>query len=67
MLFPNYATTHALIAKLSEYNEFTQKQLEGLVDALLSNGQVYRIVEDYNIKKFYEDIYKNCDLSFLGN
>ena len=62
---PNYATTHVLIAKLSEYNEFTEKQLEGLVDALLLNGQVRRIAEDPDVKEFYESLYKNYDFSFL--
>ena len=54
----NFATTHALIAKLSAY-DFTQKQAEDLVDILFMNSQVYQIGLDSDILEFYQDIYDN--------
>ena len=60
---PNFASTHVLIAKLSEYSGFTQKQVEDLVDALFANSQVAMIIADDDIKEFYQAIYDNY--SFL--
>ena len=56
---PNFATTHDLIAKLSEYGGFTQKQAEDLVDALFANSQVRMIIRDADVQEFYRDIYIN--------
>ena len=56
---PNFASTHVLIAKLSEYSGFTQKQVEDLVDALFTNSQVGMILADDDVKEFYQAIYDN--------
>ena len=56
---PNFASTHVLIAKLSEYGGFTQKQVEDLVDALFTNSQIGMILIDDDVKEFYQAIYDN--------
>lgn len=55
----SFAATHKLIAKLSEYGGFTQKQVEDLVDALFTNSQVAMIIADDDVKEFYQAIYDN--------
>lgn len=54
----SFRMTHALIASLSEYEGFTQKQVEDLVDAVLTNSQVGRILEDEDIMEFYQGLYR---------
>ena len=38
---------------------FTQKQVEDLVDALLTNRQIHMIIADDDVKEFYQAIYDN--------
>lgn len=54
---PNFASTHALIAKLSEYGGYTQKQVEDLIDALVANSQVHMIIGDRDVQEFYQGVY----------
>ena len=54
----SFRMTHALIASLSEYEGFTQKQVEDLVDAVLTNGQVGRILGDDDVMEFYQGLYR---------
>lgn len=55
----NFATTHSLIAKLSKYDEFAQKQVEELADALLANNQINWIIGDDDVYSFYKKLYDN--------
>ena len=54
----SFGMTHALIASLSKYEGFTQKQVEDLVDAVLTNSQVSRIIGDDDVMEFYEGLYR---------
>lgn len=54
----NFQMTHALIASLSEYEGFTQKQVEDLVDAVLTNSQVGWILGDDDVMEFYQWLYR---------
>ena len=56
---PDFASTHVFIAQLSGYAGFTQKQVEGLVDALVANNQVNMIIGDYDVQEFYQNIYSD--------
>lgn len=50
---PNFATTHSVISKLSQYQGFTTKQAEDLVNALIFNNQVSWILSDDDVHQFY--------------
>jgi hypothetical protein len=52
----SFATTHAVIAKLSQVSEFSIPQVEGLVEALELNSQVNWIAGDDDVSKFYKSI-----------
>ena len=54
----SFRMTHALIASLLEYEGFTQKQVEDLVDAVLTNSQVGMILEDDDVMEFYQGLYR---------
>ena len=60
----NFATTHFLIARLSEYGDFTQKQVDDLLDALITNSQVNMIIGDRDVQEFFQGIYHKY-FSFL--
>ena len=55
----SFVTTHYFIAKLSDYDFFTQEQVENMVDALFANNQISWIIGDPDVKRFYQDLY-NC-------
>jgi hypothetical protein len=48
----SFATTHAVIAKLAPYTEFTNDQINQIVDAIISNRQVFWIVDDPDVNEF---------------
>jgi predicted nucleic acid-binding protein len=50
----SYATTHALIAKLSKIDAFSELQAAQLIDAAELNNQVNWIMKDNDVKTFYE-------------
>ena len=63
----SFRMTHALIASLSEYEGFTQKQVEDLVDAVLTNSQVGRILGDEDVMEFYQGLYRKYHFYMSGN
>ena len=48
----NFARTHDLIARLSEYNYFSLKEVEEILDAAVANSQFGWIVTDYDVSDF---------------
>jgi hypothetical protein len=61
----NFAATHSLIAQLSKYDGFTQKQVEDLVNALKMNNQVLWIIDDEDVHAFYKNIYDKYFFSLI--
>ena len=53
---PNFAATHSLVERLTGYEDFTPKQLEVIMNALLTNSQVRWIVGDLDIFEFYKKL-----------
>lgn len=49
----SFAATHAAVAKLSTYTEFTQAQVSELVEPALTNNQVNWIIGDPDVKEFF--------------
>lgn len=52
----NFQSTHAAIGKLSKFTDFTNTEINEIVDAAISNRQVYWISEDSDVKAFMRDL-----------
>ena len=48
----SFQETHAAIAGLQTFEDFSESELENLVDAFLENDQIYRIIEDSDVRNF---------------
>lgn len=61
----NFSQTHQFISKLTKYSNFTKKQRYDLLDALISNGQIYAIANDPDITDFYLNYldFRDIDIS----
>ena len=55
----NFATTHALVAKLSKYSDFTPAQASAIANAAVNNSQVRWIVSDGEVHNFLDSIVSN--------
>jgi len=64
---PNFATTHSLIARLSTFTEFSDEQVEMLVQGLINNTQIRWIATDPDVNSFYKNILKNKEDIFDEN
>jgi hypothetical protein len=53
----NFSETHAAIAKLSNFNDFSKEQTDALLQVALSNTQVKWIGEDDDVKAFYKSLF----------
>lgn len=54
----SFFMTHSYIEELSKYNNFTLRQKENLIKALLSNSQIHMIIKDEDVHKFYNNIHE---------
>ena len=52
----SFATTHSVITRLSTYSEFSKAQRAQLLDAALTNNQVYLIAEDEDVREFMDHV-----------
>ena len=52
----SFLTTHAAIAKLSNYADFTADQINSMALAAIENSQVRWIIDDEDVKKFYQNL-----------
>lgn len=53
---PNFATTHLIIGKLSQYPYFSDAQVRKIIDAGISNPQINRIASDHDVEGFYSKL-----------
>jgi len=56
---PNFYSTHSLISKLSQFSNWTDNQVVKLLQFADRNSQVYCIINDYDIRSFYNEILKD--------
>lgn len=54
----SFAETHSIIARLRQYSDFSTAQINAIVQATISNNQVYWIIEDVDVYNFLLDIIK---------
>jgi len=54
----SFTKTHSIISKLNNYPEFTIAQVNALVDGGSVNSQVYWIINDLDVKSFFQKIIK---------
>ena len=52
----SFASTHEIIKKLSAYKKWTDEQKERLCEIALGNTQIYFILQDDDVRKFYKTI-----------
>ena len=50
----SFKNTHAIVEKLSKYTRWKYEELEDLLEIALVNTQVWHILNDPDIKKFYQ-------------
>ena len=62
----NFAATHSVVAKLSSFSSWTDEQIEQLLQAASSNNQIWAIINDNDIKSFYDSILKDKIDYFLS-
>lgn len=55
---PHFETTHRIIAQLNEYSTWNEDQVIELFKAVDANNQIYSIINDDDIERFYRKIYK---------
>lgn len=55
---PHFETTHRIIAQLNEYSTWNEDQVIELFKAADANNQIYSIINDDDIERFYRKIYK---------
>jgi len=51
-----FQTTHNAIANLSKFTDFTTDELNAIVDAAISNSQIYWIAQDADVKAFMQGL-----------
>jgi hypothetical protein len=61
----SFAGTHAIISKLSRFSSWTNEQIIQLLQAATNNNQVWAIIDDFDIKIFYNSILKDKSTKFL--
>jgi len=54
----SFAQTHAIIAKLRQYTDFSMSQVDAIVQAAISNNQVYWIIDDWDVREFLTEVIK---------
>ena len=54
----NFATTHTLIEKMSEFEQFTKRQAHDLFKTLAENNQVSWIISDDDVQEFYQELFR---------
>lgn len=54
----SFAKTHATIAELGQYSDFSMSQVNAIVQAAISNSQVCWIVGDWDVNSFLKDVIK---------
>jgi len=54
----SFAQTHAIIAKLRQYDDFSVSQVNAVVQAAISNNQIYWIIDDWDVRKFLTEVIK---------
>jgi predicted nucleic acid-binding protein len=54
----SFAQTHSIIAKLRQFSDFSTAQVNAIVQAAISNNQIYWIIEDADVYDFLQDVIK---------
>ena len=52
----NFKETHSFVAKLAQYDDFTDAEAKRIIHAILNNKQIYWVLGDEDILSFGEKI-----------
>ena len=53
---PSYASTHAYIRQLGQYQDWTSGQIERICEAAIQNSQIGDILEDPDVRDFFKHL-----------
>ena len=59
----SFANTHTIIKSLSEFGKWSNSEIEMLINTAIENAQVFCILRDFDVKRFYRRLLAN--LSYL--
>lgn len=62
----SYSNTHAIIAALNKFNEWTIEEIEDLCQSLLDNSQVRGVRSDSDVINFYTQLLGDDASQFIG-
>ncbi|GAB4156274.1 MAG: hypothetical protein Fur0046_36210 [Cyanobacteria bacterium J069] len=63
----NFMQTHRAISKLNRYIDFTSVQLNRIVEASVTNSQIYWIIEDEDVKDFLSRVISGKEIYLDGD
>jgi len=52
----SFAQTHAIVARLRQYSDFSMSQVDAIIQAAISNNQIYWIIEDKAVRDFLTEV-----------
>ena len=52
----SFQNTHSIIAQLSKFTDFTDEQINAIMNAAVSNNQIYLIKDDCDVDNFLKNI-----------
>lgn len=55
---PNFASTHSILRKLEQCQNFSKEQIRKLFDAFFFNNQINWIATDHDVASFYQSLVK---------
>ena len=53
---PNFGETHRVIARLRTFSDFTSAEANDILNAAITNTQVYWIINDEDVRRFLEQV-----------
>ena len=56
---PNFATTHSIISRISNFADWSSRQIEDICLAAINNNQVWWIIGDDDVNSFYKGLLSN--------
>ncbi len=59
----SFSRTHQIISILNKITNWSEEQAEQLFEIAVYNGQVYSIINDYDVKQFYKRLAQNFSLN----
>lgn len=63
----SFATTHAVIKELSEFSDWTERQIQDMCSAAVNNHQISWILSDDDVYEFYKGLIEKLSVKNSGD